>query len=164
VREAARSIGVRIPERLELDPGAAYVHLTSNNTLEGTQWPSFPDTGLVPLVADMSSDIFSRPIDVARFALIYACAQKNLGPSGVTLVIASKEFLSRARADLPPSLRYDSYVKTQSLYNTPPTFSIHVARSPPSMPGIVTRRRSCTPSSTSSRSSSGARSSASLAR
>jgi phosphoserine aminotransferase len=128
VREAARSIGVRIPERLELDAGAAYVHLTSNNTLEGTQWPSFPDTGAVPLVADMSSDIFSRPIDVARFSLIYACAQKNLGPSGVTLLIASKDFLSRARADLPPSFRYDSYVKTQSLYNTPPTFSIHVAR------------------------------------
>jgi phosphoserine aminotransferase len=127
VREAARSIGVRIPERLELDPGAAYVHLTSNNTLEGTQWQRFPDVGTVPLVADMSSDIFSRPLDVSRFALIYACAQKNLGPSGLTLVIASKDFLSHASAALPPSLRYDSYVKTHSLYNTAPTFAIHVA-------------------------------------
>jgi phosphoserine aminotransferase len=128
VREAARSIGVRIPERLELDPAAAYVHLTSNNTLEGTQWPHFPDAGAVPLVADMSSDIFSRPIDVSRFGLIYACAQKNLGPSGLTVVIASKDFLGRARSDLPPSLRYGSYVKTHSLYNTAPTFAIHVAR------------------------------------
>jgi phosphoserine aminotransferase len=128
VREAARSVGVRLPERLDLDAAAAYVHITSNNTLEGTQWQSFPDVGALPLVADMSSDLFSRPIDVSRFALIYACAQKNLGPSGLTLVIVNKDFLRRARNDLPPSVRYDSYVKAQSLYNTPPTFAIHVAR------------------------------------
>ncbi len=127
-REAARSIGVQNPTSLSLDPDAAYVHITSNNTLEGTQWQSFPDTGSVPLVADMSSDLFSRRIDVGAFALIYACAQKNLGPAGVTLVIIDKGFLSRARADVPPSLRYDSYVRAQSLYNTPPTFAIYMSR------------------------------------
>ncbi len=128
VREAAKSIGVRIPRRLDLDPAATYVHLTSNNTLEGTQWHAFPDTRGVPLCADMASDLFWRPIDVSRFALIYACAQKNLGPSGLTVVIIERDFLARAAQGIPASLRYESYARAASLYNTPPTFAIYVAR------------------------------------
>jgi phosphoserine aminotransferase len=128
VKEAARQMGVRIPRQLSRDPNAAYLHLTSNNTLEGTQWHTFPDTGSVPLVADMASDLFWRPIDVSRFAMIYACAQKNLGPSGLTIAIIAKEFLAKARTDLPETLRYGAYAKALSLYNTPPTFAIYVAR------------------------------------
>ena len=89
----------RIPaqQELKLTPGAAYVHITSNNTIEGTEWKSLPDVGDVPLVADTSSDMFSGPIDVGRFGLIYAGAQKNLGPSGVTLVIIREDLLGRGR-------------------------------------------------------------------
>jgi phosphoserine aminotransferase len=118
----------RIPDVSELqwDPEDAYVHITSNNTIEGTQWQQFPDTGSVPLVADMSSDILSRPIPVERFGLIYAGAQKNLGPSGVTVVIVRDAWLETARRDLPTMLRYDVHAKHGSLYNTPPTFAIYL--------------------------------------
>lgn len=122
----------RIPRRdeLELDPQAAYVHVTSNNTLFGTQWPtnSFPDTGSVPLVADMSSDILSRKIDVSRFGLIYAAATKNVGPSGITVVIVRKDLVASGRTDIPKIFRYKTQADNRSLYNTPPTFSIYLMR------------------------------------
>src|SRR6478609_7765395 len=120
----------RIPKQseLELDPNAAYVHITSNNTLFGTQWHDFPDTGAVPLVADMSSDIAWRPIDVAKFGLIYAGAQKNLGPSGIVLVIVRKDLVEAGRKDIPVIFQYRTHSENNSLYNTPPTFSVYVLR------------------------------------
>lgn len=121
---------VRIPrpDELDLDPNAVYAHLTSNNTLFGTQWASFPDTGGVPLVADMTSDLLGRVVDVSRFGLIYAGAQKNVGPAGVTLVIVRKDLVASARTDGPLALRYASYADTRSLWNTPPTFAIYMLR------------------------------------
>jgi phosphoserine aminotransferase len=120
----------RIPTQseLKLDPNAAYVHMTSNNTLFGTQWQTFPDTGSVPLVADMSSDLLWRPFDVSRFGLIYAGAQKNLGPSGVTVVIVRKDLVGAERKDIPKILRYKAHAENNSLYNTPPTFSVYLVR------------------------------------
>lgn len=117
----------RIPAAgdLSIPADAAYIHLTSNNTIYGTAWPSFPATGAVPLVADMSSDILARPVDVSKFALIYAGAQKNLGPSGVTVVIVRKDFLDKANSGLPTMLGYATHAKNNSLYNTPPTFGIY---------------------------------------
>jgi phosphoserine aminotransferase len=112
--------------QLDLDPRAAYVHITSNNTIAGTQWFDFPDTGSVPLIVDMSSDILWRPIDVSRFGLIYAGAQKNLGPSGVTVVIVRKDLLDRARRDIPRILRYATHAEADSLYNTPPSFAVYL--------------------------------------
>lgn len=119
-----------IPKQSEydLDPQAAYVHITSNNTIKGTQFHSFPDTGSVPLVADMSSDILWRPIDANRFSLIYAGAQKNIGPSGVTIVILKKSWLERANQNLPSMLSYSTFSAKDSLYNTPPTFAIYMVR------------------------------------
>jgi phosphoserine aminotransferase len=114
------------PEEIELSPSAAYVHLTSNETIHGTQWQTFPDVGDRPLVADMSSDILSRPIDAGRFSLIYAGAQKNLGPAGVTVVLLREAWLERANRNVPTMLRYATHVKNNSLYNTPPTFAIYV--------------------------------------
>jgi phosphoserine aminotransferase len=119
----------RIPSANELafTPGAAYVHITTNNTIEGTEWRSLPDVAAdVPLVADASSDILSGPIDVARFGLIYAGAQKNLGPSGVTLVIVREDLLSRSKSDLPVMLNYKVQADHNSLYNTPNTFGIYI--------------------------------------
>jgi len=120
----------RIPKQteLELDPDAAYVHITSNNTIKGTQYHGFPDTGDVPLVADMSSDILWRPFDANSFHLIYAGAQKNIGPSGVTVAILRKSWLGRANENLPTMLRYATYSAKNSLYNTPPTFAIYMVR------------------------------------
>ncbi|MGB3103114.1 MAG: 3-phosphoserine/phosphohydroxythreonine transaminase, partial [Psychrobacillus psychrotolerans] len=117
-----------IPSLEEIDFGSddAYVHLTSNNTIYGTQWSEFPDTGEVPLIADMSSDIMSKPIDISRFDLIYAGAQKNLGPSGVTVVIARRDFLAKANKEIPTILKYSTHVESNSLYNTPPTFGIYM--------------------------------------
>src|SRR5690606_19612866 len=102
---------------LKLDPAAAYVHITTNNTIAGSQWREYPDTGKVPLVADMSSDIMWRPMDVSKFGLIYAGAQKNIGPSGVTLVIADKQWLAGARQDIPTIFRYQTHAQENSLYN-----------------------------------------------
>jgi phosphoserine aminotransferase len=118
----------RIPAdgEIELTPGAAYVHMTSNNTIEGTQWHRLPDTGDVPLVSDASSDIFSRPLDVSRFGLIYAGAQKNLGPSGVTLVIVREDLLERSSKSLHTMLSYRTHADNGSLYNTPPAFGVYV--------------------------------------
>jgi len=118
----------RIPAQseLKLTPGASYVHITSNNTIEGTEWKAPPDVGDVPLVADTSSDVFSGPIDVGRFGLIYAGAQKNLGPSGVTLVIVREDLLARSQDTLPTMLNYKVHAENNSLYNTPNTFGIYI--------------------------------------
>ena len=120
----------RVPrqDELKLDPQAAYVHMTTNNTLFGTQWHWLPDTGEVPLVADMSSDILWRRIDVRKFALIYAGAQKNIGPSGLTLVLARKDLVDGGRKDIPVIFRYATHAANNSLYHTPPTFAIYLMR------------------------------------
>lgn len=117
---------VPAPRELTLTTGAAYVHITTNNTIEGTEWHSLPDVGDAPLVADASSDILSRPIDVNRFGLLYAGAQKNLGPSGVTLVIVRDDLLARSPDSLPVMLNYRVQAEHNSLYNTPPTFGIYL--------------------------------------
>ncbi len=121
---------IRVPKQsdLELDSGAAYVHLTSNNTIAGTQFHTFPDTGSVPIVADMSSDFLWRPIDVSRFGLIYAGAQKNLGPAGITVVIARKDLLEAASTKVPKIFRYSFIAENNSLQNTAPTFTIYMVR------------------------------------
>jgi len=118
----------RLPDagELKLTPGAAYVHMTGNNTIEGTQWKSLPQVGDVPLVNDTSSEMFSAPIDVARHALIYAGAQKNLGPSGVTMVIIREDLLARSADTLPTMLNYKVHAENDSLYNTPNTFGIYI--------------------------------------
>ena len=118
----------RIPTQseLQLDTQARYVHITTNNTLFGTQWQSEPETGEVPLVADASSDILSRPIDVPKYGLIYAGAQKNIGPAGVTLVIIRDDLLQQIQPNLPTMLDYRTHVKANSLYNTPNTWGIYM--------------------------------------
>ena len=113
------------PAELGLDPAASYLHLTTNNTIFGTQWPELPDAD-APLVADMSSDILSRPIPWEKFGLAYAGAQKNLGPAGVTLVVVRRDLLARIPDDLPTMLDYRPHVEQGSRYNTPPTWSIYV--------------------------------------
>lgn len=120
----------RLPKGGEImfSPDASYVHICSNNTIAGTQWQSFPDSGPVPMVADMSSDIFSRPVDVTNFGMIFAGAQKNLGPSGVTLVIIHKELVERGSKDLPTMLQYRTHAENGSMYNTPPTFGIYIIK------------------------------------
>jgi phosphoserine aminotransferase len=116
-----------IPENYKISEDADYVHITSNNTLEGTRFIEYPDTGSIPLVADMSSDIMSTEIDVSKFGLIYAGAQKNLGPAGVTIVIIRNDLLGKQIENTPTMLRYDTHAKEKSLYNTPPCFSIYIA-------------------------------------
>jgi len=115
-----------IPEEVPVNQDAAYLHITSNNTIRGTQWRSFPDTGAVPLISDMSSDIFSRRFDPRPFGLIYAGAQKNIGPAGVTLVIIRKDMLERVPKELSTMFKYTTFSENNSLYNTPPCFSIYV--------------------------------------
>ena len=114
-----------IPKDITFNPDAAYVHITSNNTIMGTQWASFPDTAGVPLISDMSSDIMSRTFDPSPFGLIYAGAQKNLGPAGATLVIIRKDTLERVPRDLPTMLKYTTFVEKNSMFNTPPCFAIY---------------------------------------
>lgn len=117
------------PSEINIHPDSVFVHLTSNNTVEGTQWHNFPETGGIPYVADMSSDIMWRPFDVSPFGLIYAGAQKNLGPSGVTVVIIREDMLEQCKAqDLPSYLRFKIHAEKNSLYNTPPTFGIYLLR------------------------------------
>jgi phosphoserine aminotransferase len=118
----------RIPrqDELQLSADAAYVHFTSNNTLFGTQWKTEPQVGDVPLVCDTSSDMLSRPIDFGKYGLIYAGAQKNLGPSGVTLVIIREDLLARSAKSLPTMLNYAVHVENGSMYNTPNTFGIYL--------------------------------------
>ena len=115
------------PADLTLDPNAAYCHITTNNTIFGTQFHYVPSTGTVPLVADMSSDILSRSIDVASYGLIYAGAQKNIGPSGLTLVIIRDDLVGRARDWTPKMLDYKTHADTGSMHNTPPTYAIYIA-------------------------------------
>lgn len=120
----------RLPRQDEIrgTPGAAYVHMTSNNTIYGTQWQALPDVGEAPLVSDCSSDIFSRPIDVGRHGLVYAGAQKNLGPAGVTVVLVRDDLARRSPDSLPTMLRYRVHAENRSLYNTPPVFAIYILR------------------------------------
>ena len=114
------------PADLDLDAKAAYCHVTSNNTIFGTQFRSFPDTGRVPMVADMSSDILSRRVDANAFGIIYAGAQKNLGPSGLALVVIRQDILERCVKGLPTLLSYNTHASKNSLFNTPPTFAIYM--------------------------------------
>ena len=120
----------RVPTQSELtlDSSAAYVHMTSNNTIFGTEFSGLPDVGAVPLVSDTSSDMFSRPIDVSKHALIYAGAQKNLAPAGVTVVIIRDDMVKRSPSTLATMLNYSVHVENQSMYNTPPVFAIYVMR------------------------------------
>jgi len=113
-------------DQIKLSENPAYVHLTSNETIQGVQWPNFPDLGDRHVVADMSSDILSRPFDAGKFSLIYAGAQKNLGPAGVTVVLIRESWLQNANKGVPTMLRYSTHIKNNSLYNTPPTFAIYV--------------------------------------
>jgi phosphoserine aminotransferase len=117
-----------IPKSMALNPSAVYLHLTSNNTIKGTQWAEFPDTGAVPIVADMSSDFLSRPVPMERIGMIYAGAQKNIGPAGICMVIVRKDLLGRKVDGLPTMLRYTTYAEKNSLYNTPPCFAIYIVQ------------------------------------
>lgn len=125
--DCGKEIPTRVPriDELKLTKGAAYVHITSNETISGAQWKEFPKTE-APLVADMSSDILSRPFDAKQFGLIYAGAQKNLGPSGVTLAVIRKDLAEKAPEGLPTMIKYSTHIKNESLYNTPPTFGIYI--------------------------------------
>jgi phosphoserine aminotransferase len=116
------------PSEWTLDPQAAYVHMTTNETISGTEWQREPETGGVPLIADVSSDVLSRPFDIQKYAMIYAGAQKNLGPSGVTLVVMRDDLLARSPKGLPTMLDYNTHAKEKSLYNTPPVFGIYILR------------------------------------
>jgi phosphoserine aminotransferase len=118
-----------VPEQgsLELTPGAAYVHYTPNETIGGVEFPYVPRTGAVPLVADMSSTILSRPLDVSKFGLIYAGAQKNIGPSGLCVVIVREDLFGKARPDIPAVWDYQAMAKEGSMVNTPPTFGWYIA-------------------------------------
>lgn len=127
IADCAADRPARVPREDELTPtpGAAYLHVTSNETISGAQWKAFPKTD-APLVADMSSDILSRPLDVSQFGVIYAGAQKNLGPSGVTLVIIRKDLAERSPETIPAILRYSTHLANDSMYNTPPCFSVYL--------------------------------------
>jgi phosphoserine aminotransferase len=119
----------RVPraDEVRIEPNSDYLHVTSNNTIYGTQWHEMPPTGATPLVVDMSSDFLSRPLDVDRHAAIYAGAQKNLGPAGLTVVLLRKDLLARTPTDLPTMLSYRTHADAKSLYNTPPCWSIYVS-------------------------------------
>ncbi|MFC1830139.1 3-phosphoserine/phosphohydroxythreonine transaminase [Thermodesulfobacteriota bacterium] len=114
-----------IPKGISFNRDAAYAHITSNNTIKGTQWAAFPDTNGVPLIVDMSSDIMCRPFDAAPFGLIYAGAQKNIGPAGVCMVIIRDDMLKKVPDTLPAMLKYTTYASKNSMYNTPPCFAIY---------------------------------------
>ena len=115
-----------IPKKISLYKDFSYLHITANNTIKGTQWWEFPKTGNIPLVADMSSDIFSRVFDPNPFGVIYAGAQKNGGPAGVTIVIIRKDMVERVPQHLPTMLKYSTFTESNSLYNTPPCFAVYV--------------------------------------
>ena len=125
--EAGKFTDVPLEETWTLKADAAYVHYTPNETIGGVEFPFVPDTRDVPLVADMSSTILSRPLDVSRFGLIYAGAQKNIGPSGLTVVIVREDLLGKALKTMPLMLDYQVHVENDSMYNTPPTFPIYMA-------------------------------------
>jgi len=115
-----------IPKGYAIPADYEYLHTTSNNTIYGTQYQVWPDSP-IPMVCDMSSDIFSKPVDIKRFGLIYAGAQKNLGPAGVTLVIVRKDMLGKVNRTLPTMLKYETHIQNESMYNTPPVFPIYVS-------------------------------------
>lgn len=115
-----------IPKNIQFNNDAVYVHITSNNTIKGTQWAGFPNTGGIPLIADMSSDIMSRSFNPNPFGMIYAGAQKNIGPAGVCMVIIREDMLKMVPDNLPSMLKYTTFSSSNSLYNTPPCFSIYV--------------------------------------
>lgn len=117
-----------IPKDFKVPADAAYLHITSNNTIRGTQWQRFPQTGDIPLVSDMSSDIFSRVFDPKPFGLFYAGAQKNAGPAGVTIVVVRDDMLERVPKDLPTMLKYTTFAEKKSMFNTPPCFGIYVVQ------------------------------------
>ena len=124
---------VPAPFAVKVDAGSAYLHITSNETIHGVEYnvdPSraFPATGTVPLIADMSSDFLWRPFDVTKFGMVYAGAQKNIGPSGVVVAVVSKELLERGRKDIPKILQFRTHAENKSLYNTPPTFGVYMVR------------------------------------
>jgi phosphoserine aminotransferase len=114
-----------IPKDIPFNGNAIYAHITTNNTIKGTQWASFPETGGVPLIADMSSDIMCMPLDVDKFGLIYAGAQKNIGPAGVCMVIIRDDMLKRVPDTLSSMLNYTTYASKNSMYNTPPCFAVY---------------------------------------
>ena len=120
----------RVPKMNEIKypEDVAYLHICSNNTIEGTEFQEFPDTGKIPLVADMSSDIASRRVDFKKFSLFYAGAQKNLGPAGVTLVVVRDDFLAKGKKGLPTIFTYKTFVDNKSLYNTPPVFGVYIIK------------------------------------
>jgi phosphoserine aminotransferase len=117
-----------IPKDIKFSENPSYIHITSNNTIFGTQWENYPDCGDTPLIADMSSDIMSRKMDVGKFALIYAGAQKNMGPSGVCAVIIKEDLVERGGDDIPTMLKYKTHSEKDSLFNTPPSFSIYICK------------------------------------
>ncbi len=117
-----------IPSDIPFTGDAAYAHITSNNTIKGTQWAEFPNTGTVPLVSDMSSDIMSRPFNAKPFGLIYAGAQKNIGPSGVCMVIIRDDMLERTPANIPTMLKYTTHADKNSMFNTPPSFAVYTVQ------------------------------------
>jgi phosphoserine aminotransferase len=139
-KEASKLVGARLAwdggkteydrlpgaSELQIDPRSTFLHFTSNETIEGVQFVTLPDAGDVPLVCDASSDFLSRPIEVHRYGMIYACAQKNAGPAGVTVVIMRNSLLERSRESLPGYLNYKLHAENDSLWNTPPTFAIYV--------------------------------------
>lgn len=114
------------PSDLALSPEAAYLHFTDNETIQGVEFPATPDAGNVPLLCDASSNFLSRPVPIGKYALYYACAQKNAGPAGVTVAILREDLMQRAPKNLPPMLDYRVYAENESRYNTPPTFGIYV--------------------------------------
>lgn len=115
-----------LPYDYTVDKQASYLHFTSNNTIKGTQWQQFPNGEGIPLISDMSSDFMSRPIDVKPFGLVYAGAQKNIGPSGIAMAIIREDMLQRVPDNLPTMLKYTTYKDNRSLFNTPPTFAIYI--------------------------------------
>jgi len=117
-----------LPKSLNLDPNACYVHMTSNNTIFGTQWHEFPDTGSVPLICDMSSDIFCRRLNFSKFKMFYAGAQKNLGPAGVTLIVLHKDMEPKMNDGILSMLSYKTYIEKDSMFNTPPCFAIYTVK------------------------------------
>jgi len=124
---------VPAPSEVKVDPAAAYLHITSNETIHGVEFNversrAFPGTGAVPLVADMSSDFLWRPFDITKFGLVYAGAQKNIGPSGVVVVVVSKDLVEKGRKDIPKIFQFRTHAENKSLYNTPPTFGVYMVR------------------------------------
>ncbi len=117
-----------IPKDMKFNSDASYVHITSNNTIFGTQWQKYPETKNVPLAADLSSDLLSRKLDVKKFGLIYAGAQKNIGPAGVTVVVVREDLLDRVKEDVPTMTKYKTHDEKNSLFNTPPCFAIYICK------------------------------------